>query len=210
MIAVTEVCLPSCQPTPAPPSFEKLLPAVRDQAAFAFRFFPRSQREELIAETVANAYCAYQRLVERGKAELAYATPLAMYAVRQVRAGRRVGTKMNVRDPMSEYCRAKKGIKVESLDRYDRQEKQWQQMVVEDRRCGPDQIAATRIDFAAWLKTLPRRMRRIALELAAGETTHATARQFKLSAARISQIRRELKAAWETFQGECKLDVAAA
>ena len=210
MIAVTITCPRTRQITPAPPSFEELLPVIRDQAGFAFRFFPLSEREELVAETVANAYCAYQRLVNRGKAELAYAGPLAIYAVRQVRAGRRVGTKMNVHDTMSEYCRARKGIKVERLDQYDRQEKQWQQVVVEDRRCGPDQIAATRIDFADWLKTLPRRLRRIALTLATGETTHATAHEFRVSPGRISQIRGELKQAWETFQGEYMPDASPA
>ncbi len=210
MIAVTKACPRTRQITPAPPSFEELLPVIRDQAGFAFRFFPLSEREELVAETVANAYCAYQRLVDRGKADLAYAGPLAMYAVRQVRAGRRVGTKMNVRDMMSEYCRARKGVKVERLDRYDRQETEWRQVVVEDGRCGPAQIAATRIDFAAWLKTLPRRLRRIALTLAAGETTHATAHEFQVSPGRISQIRGELKQAWETFQGECMLDASVA
>lgn len=210
MIAVTITCPRTRQITPAPPSFEELLPVIRDQAGFAFRFFPLSEREELVAETVANAYCAYQRLVDRGKAELAYAGPLAIYAVRQVRAGRRVGTKMNVHDTMSEYCRARKGVKVERLDQYDRQEKQWQQVVVEDRRCGPDQIAATRIDFADWLKTLPRRLRRIALTLATGETTHATAHEFRVSPGRISQIRGELKQAWETFQGEYMPDASPA
>ncbi len=43
----------------------------------------------------------FVRLVRRGKAGLAYPTPLADYAIRQVRAGRRVGCRQNAQDIMS-------------------------------------------------------------------------------------------------------------
>ena len=68
--------------------FENLLPAIHQQAQVAFLSHPREEREELIAEVVANAFCAFHRLAQRGKTELAYATPLAWYAIRQVRSGR--------------------------------------------------------------------------------------------------------------------------
>jgi hypothetical protein len=44
----------------------------------------------LIQESVANCLVAYVRLVERGKEDLAYPTVLAMFAVKQIRDGRRV------------------------------------------------------------------------------------------------------------------------
>ena len=84
--------------------FEDLLPAIRRHAQVAFVSHPQEEREELIAEVVANAFCAFHRLAERGKTEVAYATPLAWYAVRQVREGRRVGAKMNKHDVTSRYC----------------------------------------------------------------------------------------------------------
>lgn len=54
---------------------------------------------------------------------------------------------------------------------YDADEESWQEIVVEDHRVGPAEIAACRIDFASWLKLLPCRLRKIAWTLASGETT---------------------------------------
>jgi hypothetical protein len=51
--------------------------------------------------------------MERGKGDLAYATPLAMYGVRQFKAGRKVGNHLNVNDIMSHYARLRdQGIRV--------------------------------------------------------------------------------------------------
>ncbi len=82
-------------------SFLEMLPAIRRYAQHAFCGRDPVEREELIAEVVADAFVAFRRLTELGKQELAYATPLAMYAVRHVRSGRRVGTPVNKRDVLS-------------------------------------------------------------------------------------------------------------
>ena len=78
--------------------FLALLSLIKEQARFAFRDQPFDRRQELVAEVIANAFVAFKRLVERGLSDMVYATPLAQYAIRQVRGGRRVGTKLNVRD----------------------------------------------------------------------------------------------------------------
>ena len=93
-------------------------------------------------------------------------------------------------------------VTVERLDKYDTEEDAWQEIVLEDRHAGPAEVACVRLDFAAWLKLLSRRYRRIAEVLAIGETTNAAARRFHVSAGRVSQIRKELKRVWERFQGE--------
>lgn len=182
--------------------FLELLPAIRQQARYAFRHLLPEAREEAIQEVVANAFVAYTRLAEQGKEEIAYATPLARYAVAQTRAGRRVGGRLNVRDVMSEHCRQSKGVTMERLDRWDPRQETWKELVVEDRRATPADVAATRLDFAAWLRTLSTRNRKLALTLAQGETTTRVAEQFGISLARVSQLRHELKAAWEAFHGE--------
>ena len=184
------------------PIFEELLPAIRQQAHVAFLSHPREEREELIAEVVANAFCAFHRLAQRGKTELAYATPLAWYAIRQVREGRRVGSKMNAHDVTSRYCQQTKEITVERLDQFDQEQDAWQEVLVEDRQATPADIAVTRIDFAVWLRRLSRQRRQIAKVLARGETTKVTAKRFGLTAGRISQMRREFQDAWREFQGE--------
>jgi hypothetical protein len=182
--------------------FLEMLPAIRRYAKMAFWKLDAEAREELVAESVANALIAYRRLVDRGKADLAYPTPLAMYGVRQVKAGRRVGGRLNVRDVTSRHCQLAKGVRVGRLDHFDRIEQQWMEILIEDRRAGPAEVAATRIDFADWLNGLSERQRRIAQVLATGESTVAAARQFAVSGARISQMRQELKASWEAFQGQ--------
>ena len=81
--------------------FLRMLPLIRSQAHLAFRRLGPELKEELVAEVVANAFCRFSRLVRAGKEDLAYATPLANFAIRQVIAGRRVGNKHNVRDVSS-------------------------------------------------------------------------------------------------------------
>jgi hypothetical protein len=184
--------------------FLELLPTICQHARYVFRRLLPEARDEAIQEVVANAFVAYTRLVEQGKEELAYATPLARHAVAQVRAGRRVGGKLNVRDVSSDHCRQSNGVTIERLDRWDQHDEAWRELVVEDRRATPADVAATRLDFVAWLSTLSTRNRRIALVLAMGETTTCVAEQFGVSLGRVSQLRQELKAAWEAFHGEAK------
>jgi hypothetical protein len=76
------------------------------------------------------------------------------------------------------------------------------EILVEDNRATPADIARVRIDFADWLKTLPRRTRRIAEVLSTGETTSCVAKRFHVSAGRISQLRRQLYEGWLEFTGE--------
>jgi len=93
--------------------FLAMLPKIRRQASLAFRGLPEVTREDLIEEVVVNALVAYKRPYDAGKVELAYPTVLAMYGIRQVNEGRRVGSKLNVKDVSSEYCRQKKGFVLE-------------------------------------------------------------------------------------------------
>jgi DNA-binding NarL/FixJ family response regulator len=180
--------------------FLQILPAIRSQAAAAFRKADPAAREEAIQEVVANTLVAYARLVDQDKVQLAFAPSLAGYAIAQVRAGRKVGSRLNVRDVSSAYCRAKKGVRLESLDQQVSEE--WMEITAESRRATPAEIATIRIDFTDWLATLTPRNRRLAERLAAGETTSAAACALGVSRGRISQLRAELRNAWHFFQGE--------
>ncbi len=81
--------------------FVSMLPEIRKQANFAFRRLPLEAREELIQEVVAQAYSLFLRLCQRRKLALVYATPLAQFAIKKVRAGRRIGSRGNIRDVTS-------------------------------------------------------------------------------------------------------------
>jgi hypothetical protein len=197
------------EPTTAEPSaaawhgrFLTLLPTIRRHAQWRFRKLAPAAREEATAEVVASSLVSYARLVAVGQEDRAYATSLARYAVAQYRAGRRVGSRLNVRDATSDYCHQEKGVSVERLDRFDERWGDWQKLAVEDRRATPAEVATLRVDFAAWLESLPERTRQVAETLATGEATGRVARMFAVSPARISQLRRELDHAWRVFQGE--------
>jgi hypothetical protein len=182
--------------------FLAMLPRIRRQAAYYLRHVSKEDRAEAIQEVVACAFVSYLRLIERGKAGRAYAGPLARYGAYQYFGGRRVGNSMNGHDVSSDYCQRRKGIMVEQLDRYDDLTSEWEQLVVEDRHSTPAEVASTRIDFGAWLESLPERTRHVAETLATGEATSHVARMFGCSPARISQLRRELYRGWLAFTGD--------
>jgi hypothetical protein len=183
-------------------AFLSLMPIIATHAKIAFRKLPPEAREECVQEVVANAFVAYARLVSLGKADLIYPTVLAYYAVAQTRYGRKVGGRLNAFDVTSEYGQMKSGVVVERLDQYDDAENMWQEIVVEDRRAGPAEIAATRIDFANYLRSLPEKLRKIAVILANGESNVALARKLNVTKSRVSQFRRALRECWDAFQGE--------
>jgi len=72
----------------------------------------------------------------------------------------------------------------------------------EDRTAGPAETADVRIDMGAWLRSLSQRQRTIAYVLASGETTGTAARTFRITSARISQLRACFKENWERSHGE--------
>ncbi len=133
--------------------FLAFMPQIRQQAAFAFRGLRTEARDELTEEVVANAYCAFVQLVRRGKVAIAYPTPLAQFAIRQVRAGRRVGGRLNVNDVLAGFALPRKGIRLEHVGTRDIFAG-WHETLVFDYRTPVDEQAAFRIDFPAWLAQL--------------------------------------------------------
>jgi hypothetical protein len=189
--------------------FLAMLPKITEMGHIAFRDLDPEAKQEATAEVVASAYIMLVALVKQGRESLAYPSVLATYGIKRVKIGRMAATPMNVRDISSLYCQLQKGIAVERLDRFDREENAWQEVVVEDKHATPADIARVRIDFSDWLRTLPRRTRRIAENLATGETTGNVAKRFHVSAGRISQLRRELKESWNEFVGDLDAPVTA-
>jgi hypothetical protein len=183
--------------------FVSLLPAIRNHARFAFRRLSPELREECIQETVCNACSAVARLAELGKLDLAYGGPLAVFAVAQVREGRKVGGHLNCCDVMSPYCQRRKNIAVERLDHFDHEENAWQEAVIQDTRSTPvPDIVSFRIDFDEWLGRMSQQKRRLAKVLALGHRTNEVAKRFQLSAGRVAQLRKEFAESWEIFQRE--------
>ena len=129
---------------------------------------------------------------------------MAGYAVAQTKDGRMVGHTLNCQDVSSIYCRQRKDVVLERLDKHDETEEHWQEVLIADKTCTPAELAASRIDVAAWFKSLSPRVRKIARHLSLGNRPSDTAEKFGLSRCRISLLRRELHESWQNFCGEAQ------
>jgi hypothetical protein len=174
--------------------FLSMLPAIERCARRAFEDLGVEERQEAIQAVVAYAATAYAGLFQAGRADIGRATPLARFGVKQYRAGRLVGGAVNSRDVGSASCRLR-GCHLEPLE-------DWKEALCETRRATPADIAALRIDFNEWFRTLSSRDQRVASALARGEQTSSVAQMFKLTAGRVSQLRNQLYQSWQQFTGE--------
>jgi len=168
-----------------------MLPAICQQAEHYFRDLDPEAKEEAVSEVAASAMIAYRRLFELGKIELAYAAPLANFGCRQYCEGRRVAVRQNSQDVSSTCCQRRHHFTLVSAE-------EWRELA-DHRRSTPAEIVAVRVDFADWLSTLAPRDRQLVQVLASGETTNRAARLFRITAGRISQLRRELAGKWHRF-----------
>jgi hypothetical protein len=182
--------------------FQQVLPVVQSQAAFAFRQLPAEARDEAIQEVVCLACQAFARLFQLGRAETVTASSLARFAILRCRGGREVAQRRNGRDVLSPYARRHQSVRVESLCVRSSETGDWCEMLIEDATVTPADLAASRIDYPAFLSTLDARRRQIAETLATGETTQRVAQMFGISPTRICQFRNEFRQAWQRFVGE--------
>jgi hypothetical protein len=189
----------SVRPTSAEPAWQAvflaLLPALEMQARQLVRRCPCRDREEASQAVLAYAALECARLAERNRLHLAFPSPLARFGWKQYYAGRSVGGSVNSRDVASLIGQRQRGCLMEPFD-------EWQEATVETRRTTPAEIAALRVDFGDWLQTLSPRDRMLTNELARGESTNAVATMFRLTAGRVSQLRREFEKSWRRFVGE--------
>jgi hypothetical protein len=202
MIAQAKSLSPSSSAHRLHAKFTELLPSIQNHARVAFRSVRPELRDELIAEVCANCWVAFVRLMERGLDDVIYAAPLALYAIRQVRSGRKVGIRANVNDVTSRHCQVHKGVRVGRLDHYNVDKDEWKEVLIEDRHAGPAETAIAKIDVGNWFEQLKPRDRAIASYLAMGNGTNDTAKEFRVSKGRIAQKRREFLERWRCFQGE--------
>ena len=176
--------------------FVDMLPEIRKWLRLAFRQLRPEAREDAIEEGIIHALLSYARLHGKGRAGQANASSLAWYAVRAVKRGRPAVGRMNGKDPLSRYAQ------VGSRIRLERQNGEWIDKLVADKRASvPDQVAA-KLDVSAWFASLTQRTKQIAKDLAFGSSTSQVAQKHGVTRGRISQLRRTLAESWATFQQE--------
>jgi hypothetical protein len=186
----------------------RLLPDIYLQARRALRHFRGDAREDALQAVIADTVVAYARLAELGREKLAYPSPLVKFAVAKFHTGRLVGCRLNGHDVTSKYCQRRTKVIIERPDCCDGRSSKWQEILVEDQRATPADIAAIRIDFEAWLSSLNPRERRVAETLATGESTARAAKMFDVTAGRVSQLRTKFRESWNAFVDNVPTDVA--
>ena len=192
--------------------FLSVLPAVRTHAQIRFRRLPAERRADAVQEAVAAACVSYQRLAARGRLHAARPGMLAEFAVKHVRNGRHVGGRQDAaRDAMSPAAQARHGFRTGGYDdQVGGHGGDWREAAVADRRTPVPDLAAFRIDFAGWLRTLAPRDRRVVAAFLRGDGTAAVAGRLGVSPGRVSHLRRRYEQSWRAFQGEGAADPAGA
>jgi hypothetical protein len=185
-------------------AFLSILPRIQLHGHISFRHRKPDKREEAIAEMIALAWKWFVRLAQRGKDATAWPMALARYAALAVHNGRRLCGREKSNDVLSPLAQQAHQFTVVALaegsslsgTRFDEALRDNTQTPV------PDQVSF-RIDFPAWWLSRSDRDRRVIDDLMLGERTMDVAERYGLTAARISQLRRDFHEDWTRF---CSLD----
>jgi hypothetical protein len=198
--------------------FLAILPRIETHAKVHFRFLRcPGKRADAIQETIAVAWKWFLRINEQGEKDVdEFVSTLADYAVRHVRSGRRLCGQLKAKDVFSPRAQHRGGFTVEALNCSTRRSfeefhgdphGQDHMDVMEERlkdntRSPVPEQAAFRIDHPAWLSQLGTRNRAIAEDMSLDLGTIELADKHKVSAGRISQLRREFHTDYKRFHGE--------
>jgi hypothetical protein len=185
--------------------FLDLLPAIQRHGHVYFRHVRCWHRlQDALAEMVAIAWKWFLRLAEQGKDATDFPTVIASYAARAVRSSRRLCGQERSKDVLSSRAQQLKHFKVQTLPRCETgtEDNDTIDALRDNTRTPPDEQAAFRLDYPAWLSQLGDRNRRICQDMALGERTKDLAERYGTTQGRISQLRREFMEDWERFTGE--------
>jgi hypothetical protein len=168
---------------------------------------------------VAVCWKWYVRATEQGKDVNQFVSALATYAARAVNSGRRLAGMAKSKDVLNPLNQRRRGFRVEPLlsstrtsheHLYASPQGQALLDAYEERLRDntvtpvPEQVQF-RLDWPAWLATLTGRDRRLIRAMSLNERTLDLSKEFELSPARISQLRREFCLDWHRFLGDLDL-----
>jgi hypothetical protein len=184
--------------------FLSIMPRIRTHARIYFRHIKcHGRRADCIAEAIALAWKWFIRLAEKGKDATRFPSVLASYAARAVRSGRRVCGQLKAKDAMSEVAQQRHGFTVTKLpDISTLDTNPYAEALADNTQTEVPEQVQFRCDHPAWVASHADRDRRLIHQMMLGHRTMDLARRFRLSPARISQLRAEYKDDWEEFCGE--------
>lgn len=183
---------------------QHILPRALRHAAVRFRSI-RNQHdwEDLTQEVLIYCLKWTRLLLQRGKDPRHFPTALAAFGVQAVKNGRRACGMLKSKDVLSHHAQVRFGFRVQTIpDQGSEIGSDLHEALCDNTLTPPDEQAAFRIDFPAWLATLTERDRRLVAKMLRGVGTGVLAGMFGVSPARISQLRREFFSAWRSFHGE--------
>jgi hypothetical protein len=183
--------------------FLSILPRIELHGRVYFRNKNADMREELIAEMVGLCWKWFVRLVERGKDPTAFVSALATFAARAVNSGRRVCGQERSKDVLSPSTQRRHGFVVERLPDYTTLAgTSLEEALIENTATPVPEQVSFRLDFPQWRLTRCHRDREMIDRMLLGERTLDLSKQFGVSPARVSQLRREFHDDWWRFCGE--------
>jgi hypothetical protein len=194
--------------------FRALMPRIELHGRIYFRHLRCPHRKaDAIEEMTALGWKWFLRLAEKGRDPADFVATFVGFLARAVRCGRRVAGMLRAKDVMNPLAQQRHGFTVECFPfshradherLYSDPKGQALHDAYEERLRDnsitpvPEQVQF-RIDFPAWLATLTGRERRMIRLMARNERTLDLSRQFEVSPARISQLRREFHDDWLRF-----------
>ena len=179
-------------------AYSAALNSIEATLRYQFRRLPHALREEAIAEARAYNWAAWQGLIRRGKDPVAVgAVAVASNSCRAVRNGRSLGGgrahERALHDVSHPRLQTRHGLRlVREEEKAATSPHGWEALLATNPRYGPADEAAFRIDFSAWLESLPPRKRAAAERLAEGCSTSEVARQLGVSPCAVSLDRQWL------------------
>lgn len=173
--------------------YTKLCARVRSVLAYVLRHVARGEKlEELIAECIAVGWKRFLSLAAAGKRPEDFPFVFASRLAKHVRRGTTLVRVKHDTEPLDAQ-RGRQGVK--------RHRDPSAGALASGPGTNPADLAASRLDYPAWLTQLSPTKRRVAELLAQGHPVFQVAAMLGLSAQRVSQIRGELVVDWNRFHG---------
>jgi hypothetical protein len=184
-------------------AFLTILPRIELHGRVYFRHKKPDKRDEAIAEMVALAWKSFVNCVRHGKNPLEFPMALARRAAQAVHNGRRLCGMEKIKDVLSPRAQREHDFTVVSLPEGSSLNGNiFDEALIDNTRTPVDDQVAFRLDFPAWRLTRSDRDRRLLDDLMLGERTMDVADKHGLTAARISQLRRDFYEDWRGFCGD--------
>jgi hypothetical protein len=165
---------------------EHVYPVVLRRARLVFRERGPEEREELTAEAVCVALDGF-RSIQRRRKKGVTAKSIAFYSVRRAGSGRKIASSDSKNDAMHHVTHDVDDLPEDLIHNLTREDD------------NPSDLAALRIDFPAYLRTVNTQKRRACRLFLDGHGNREVSRRLHVTQGRVSQLRRELFEGYYAF-----------